>query len=160
MFTAIYVQKLSSCRFRICAAVKTVLHDKVMRRKSESDWDAIHVFTWSLPLSKWKDRFYSGADPKTTAWQLLDVERCKYKSLIVICFYSVLDPKLTALLIKRLLDLDRCKHRCLVEICFYSDTDPNLLLDQERLYVCPICLIWGKFDRHSWSKSNFESISL
>ena len=93
-----------------------------------------------------KDRFYSGADPKTTAWQLLDVERCKYKSLIVICFYSVLDPKLTALLIKRLLDLDRCKHRCLVEICFYSDTDPNLLLDQERLNVCQICSKSSKWD--------------
>ena len=80
-----------------------------------------------------KARFYSDADPKTTAWQLLDLERCKNKSLIGICFYSVLDPKLTALLINSLLDLDRCKHKCLVEICVYSDLDPKLVLDQERL---------------------------
>jgi hypothetical protein len=106
-----------------------------------------------LQHSDWrpkKDGFYSGADPKTTAWQLLDVERCKYKSLIVICFYSVLDPKLTALLIKRLLDLDRCKHKCLVEICFYSDTDPKLLLDKERLSNLLQIKQMGQFWGEKW----------
>ena len=84
-----------------------------------------------------KDRFYSDADPKTTAWQLLDVDRCKNKCLLEICIYSDGHPKLTALFTKQLLDLERCKNKCLLEIRFYSDTGPKLLLDQERLIFCP-----------------------
>jgi len=106
-----------------------------MSKTKLATFDMIKSLERNISTLARKDRFYSGADPKTTAWQLLDVERCKYKSLIVICFYSVHDPKLIALLRNRLLDLDRCKHKCLVEICFSSDTDPKLLLDQERLNI-------------------------
>ena len=95
--------------------------------------------------SKKKDRFYSDADPKTTAWQLLDVDRCKNKCLLEICIYSDGHPKLTALFTKQLLDLERCKNKCLLEIWLYSDTGPKLLLDQERLIFCPNLLLIGQF---------------
>ena len=88
-----------------------------------------------------KDRFYSDADPKTTAWQLLDVDRCKNKCLLEICIYSDGHPKLTALFTKQLLDLERCKNKCLLEIWLYSDTGPKLLLDQERLIFCANLLL-------------------
>jgi hypothetical protein len=74
----------------------------------------------------------------------LDLDRCKNKCLLEICFYSDADPKLTALLINSintLMDLHRCKNKCLVVICFYSDTGPKLLLDQERLIFCPNLLL-------------------
>ena len=90
-----------------------------------------------------KDGFYSGADPKTTAWQLLDVDRCKHKSLVDICIYSGADPILFTKACDEaddsLLDLDRCKNKSLIGICFYSVLDPKLtdllinsLLDLDR----------------------------
>ena len=97
------------------------------------------VYKFVLLSCQLKDRFYSSADPKTTAWQLLDGERCKYKCLLELCIYSDGHPKLTALFTKQLLDLERCKNKLLLEICFYSDTGPKLLLDQERL------IFWSKF---------------
>ena len=82
---------------------------------------------WSCSVrNKTKDRFYSDADPKTRAWQLLDVDRCKNKCLLEICIYSDGHPKLTALFTKQLLDLERCKHKFLLKICIYSDEDPKL----------------------------------